>query len=139
MPKWHHLDSSRAMSAKQDSVKKTLKNLIPCPLGCKVLIFAISGFHLGNHLEWHHLDYSRARSAKQDSVKKNTLKLNSMSSRCKILIFAISGFHLGYHLKYIKMLNDAKVASLGFFKGKVCLTRFSKEKKNFRTLLNKIQ
>ena len=27
------------------------------------------------------------------------------------------------------MLNDAKVASLGFFKGKVCLTRFSKEKK----------
>ena len=29
------------------------------------------------------------------------------------------------------MLNDAKVASLGFFKGKVCLTRFSK--KNFRT------
>ena len=29
-----------------------------------------------------------------------------------MLIFAISGFHLGYHLEYIKMFNDAKVASL---------------------------
>ena len=36
------------------------------------------------------------------------------------LIFTISGFHLGYHLEYIKMLNDAKVESLGLFKGKVC-------------------
>ena len=72
MPKWHHLDSSRAMSAKQESVKKTLKNLIQGPF------------------------------------------------RGKILIFAISGFNLGYHLEYINMLNDAKVASLGFFKGKVC-------------------
>ena len=34
--------------------------------------------------------------------------------------FAISGSYLGHHLEYIKMLNDAKVASLGFFKGKVC-------------------
>ena len=29
-------------------------------------------------------------------------------------------FHLEYHLEYIKMLNGAKVASLGFFKDKVC-------------------
>ena len=72
MPKMHHLDSSRSMTAKQDSVKKTLKNLIPCPLGYKVLIFAISGLYLG------------------------------------------------YHLEYIKILNDARVASLGSFKGKVC-------------------
>ena len=89
MPKWHHLDSSRAMSAKQDSVKKILKNLIPCPLGCKVLIFAISGLHLGYHPEYIKI-FNDARVASlgffkgkvfKDSVKKNTLELNSMSSQ----------------------------------------------------------
>ena len=37
--------------------------------------------------------------------------------------------HLGRHLRYIKMLNDARVASLGFFKDNVCTTRINKEKK----------
>ena len=37
--------------------------------------------------------------------------------------------HLGRHLEYIEMLNDARVASLGFFKDNVCTTRISKEKK----------
>ena len=32
-------------------------------------------------------------------------------------LVAISGFQFGYYLEYIEMLNDAKVASLGFFKG----------------------
>ena len=41
----------------------------------------------------------------------------------------IIGFHLGRHLGYIKMLNDARVASLGFFKDNVCTTRINKEKK----------
>ena len=40
----------------------------------------------------------------------------------------IFGFHLGRHLGYIKMLNDARVASLGFFKDNVCTTRINKEK-----------
>ena len=97
------------MSAKQDSVKKTLKSLIPCPLGCKLLTFAISGVHLG-----YHLDYIKILKLRFSEEKHFRIY------RCKILIFAISGFHLGYHLEYIKMLNDAKVASLVFFKGKAC-------------------
>ena len=40
--------------------------------------------------------------------------------------------HLGRHLEYIKMLNDARVASLGFFKDNICTTRINKEKK-FKT------
>ena len=66
--------------------------------------------------KWHHLDSSRAMSAKQDPVKVNTLDLISCPLRCNILIFAFSGLHLGYHHEYIKTLNEAKVASLGFFK-----------------------
>ena len=41
------------------------------------------------------------------------------------------GFHLGRHLGYNKMLNNARVASLGFFKVNVCTTRINKEK-NFK-------
>ena len=50
----------------------------------------------------------------------------------------ITGFHLGRHLGYIKMLNDARVASLRFFKDNVCTTRINKEKKfkiKFQVLL----
>ena len=43
----------------------------------------------------------------------------------------VIGFHLGRHLGYIEMLNDARVASLGFFKDNVCTTRINKEK-NFK-------
>ena len=41
----------------------------------------------------------------------------------------IIGLHLGRHLGYIEMLNDARVASLGFFMDNVCTTRINKEKK----------
>ena len=50
----------------------------------------------------------------------------------------IIGFHLGRHLGYIEMLNDARVASLGFFTDNVCTTRINKEKKfkiKFQVLL----
>ena len=50
----------------------------------------------------------------------------------------IIGHHLGRHLGYIEMLNDAKVASLGFFKDNICTTRINKEKKfkiKFQVLL----
>ena len=50
----------------------------------------------------------------------------------------IIGLHLGRRLGYIEMLNDARVASLGFFKDKVCTTRINKEKKfkiKFQVLL----
>ena len=50
----------------------------------------------------------------------------------------IFGLHLGRHLGYIEMLNDARVASLGFFKDNVCTTRINKEKKlkiKFQVLL----
>ena len=50
--------------------------------------------------------------------------------RCKMLIFCFFWLPSSMPSKYFKMLNDAKVASLGLFKGKVCLTRFSKEKKS---------
>ena len=50
----------------------------------------------------------------------------------------IIGFHLGRHLGYIEMLNDARVASLGFLKDNICTTRINKEKKfkiKFQVLL----
>ena len=50
----------------------------------------------------------------------------------------IIGFHLRRHLGYIEMLNDARVASLGFFKDNICTTRINKEKKfkiKFQVLL----
>ena len=50
----------------------------------------------------------------------------------------IIGLHLGRHLGYIEMLNDARVASLGFFMDNVCTTRINKEKKfkiKFQVLL----
>ena len=54
-------------------------------------------------------------------------------------IFSLKiGFHLGRHLGYIEMLNDARVASLGFFKDNICTTRINKEKKfkiKFQVLL----
>ena len=50
----------------------------------------------------------------------------------------VIGLHLGRHLGYIEMLNDARVASLEFFKDNVCTTRINKEKKfkiKFQVLL----
>ena len=46
--------------------------------------------------------------------------------------------HLGRHLEYIEMLNDARVASLGFLKNNICTIRIHKEKKfkiKFQVLL----
>ena len=48
------------------------------------------------------------------------------------------GLHLGRHLEYMEMLNDARVASFGFFKENICTTRINKEKKfkiKFQVLL----
>ena len=39
--------------------------------------------------------------------------------------------HLGRHLEYFKTLNDARVASFGFFKYNASTTRINKEK-NFK-------
>ena len=39
------------------------------------------------------------------------------------------GLMIGLHLGYIEIINDARVASLGFFKDNVCTTRINKEKK----------
>ena len=39
--------------------------------------------------------------------------------------------HLGRHLEYCKMLNDARVASVGFIKYNASTTRINKEK-NFK-------
>ena len=44
------------------------------------------------------------------------------------LFLLIIGYHLGRHLGYIEMLNDARVASLRFFKDNVCTTRINQEK-----------
>ena len=45
--------------------------------------------------------------------------------------------HLGRHLDYIEMLNDARVASLVFFKDNICTSRINKEKNQskFKDLL----
>ena len=39
-----------------------------------------------------------------------------------IIFSLIIGLHLGRHLRYIEMLNDARVASLGIFNDNVCTT-----------------
>ena len=44
-------------------------------------------------------------------------------------ILYIFSLIIGRHLGYNEMLNDARVASLGFFKDNVCSTRINKEKK----------
>ena len=44
------------------------------------------------------------------------------------IYFLIIGLHLGRHLEYIEMLNDARVASHGFFMDNICTTRIHKEK-----------
>ena len=44
-------------------------------------------------------------------------------------ISLIIDLHLERHHGYIEMLNDARVASLGFSKDSVCTTRINKEKK----------
>ena len=41
--------------------------------------------------------------------------------------------HLGRHLEYIRMLNDARVASLGIFMDNVCTIRINKEKKSLKS------
>ena len=58
----------------------------------------------------------------------------SISHNFKLIIC----LHLGCHLEYIEMLNDARVASLVFFKDNICTTRIHKEKKfkiKFQVLL----
>ena len=40
----------------------------------------------------------------------------------------IVGLHLGRHLGYIEILNDTRMASLGFFKDNICTSRINKEK-----------
>ena len=44
---------------------------------------------------------------------------------------SITDGHLGRHLKYLKTLNDSKVASVGFIKYNASTTRINKEK-NFK-------
>ena len=46
-----------------------------------------------------------------------------------IIFKLIICLHFVRHLEYIEMLNDARVASLEFFKDNVCTTRIHKEKK----------
>ena len=61
---------------------------------------------------------------------------------CHTIFSLIIGFHLGRHLGYIEMLNDARVASLRFFKDNVCTTRIKKEKNfkiKFQVLLKFVQ
>ena len=52
-------------------------------------------------------------------MKKMGLRHFSVSHNVLLII----DLHLGRHLEYIEMLNDARVASLGFFKDVICTTR----------------
>ena len=44
---------------------------------------------------------------------------------------SLTGGHFGRHLEYFKMLNDARVASVGFIKYNASTTKINKEK-NFK-------
>ena len=64
------------------------------------------------------------------SVHVSLNLLNMFETKFSISQFLlIIRLHLGRHLGYIEMLNDARVASLGFFKDNVCTTNINKEKK----------
>ena len=63
-------------------------------------------------------------------ITNNLSKKNGFETFFHITHFSlIIGLHLGRHLGYIEMLNHARVASLGFFKGNICTSRINKEKK----------
>ena len=78
------------------------------------------------------ISYLVTSQVSDSSFIANNLR-KKMSSRNYFHIYKIFtliiGLHLGRHLGYIELLNDASMASLGFFKGKVCTTRINKEKK----------
>ena len=111
MPKWHYLDSSRARSALQDSVKKNTLELYSRPsqmqnidfllfLAC-ILDTILNISKCSMMPKWHHLDSSTARFAKQDSVKKKTLELNSRSSLNSALFYRTMTTCLTYSKKAI--------------------------------------
>ena len=88
--------------------------------------------HLGGHLVRIFIlfGYKLVCSVRFQLHSNNLRKKKSLRYYFRITQFSlIIVYHLGRHLGYIEMLNDARVASLGFFKDKVCTTRINKEKK----------
>ena len=107
--------------------------------------FFVINYHLGGHLVRILILFFiwlQAKCLQSDfNFRANNLR-KRMSLRHFFSIshysFTIIGLHLGRHLGYIEMLNDARVASLGFFKDNVCTTKINKEKKfkiKFQVLL----
>ena len=108
------------------------------------LIFYVINCHLGGHLVrilFLVFIWLQAKCLQFDTnfIAYNLRKKMGSRHIFRITIFSlIIGFHLGRHLGYIEMLNDARVASLGFFKDNICTTRINKEKKfkiKFQVLL----
>ena len=64
-------------------------------------------------------------SLHQNIVQKISFKARTIAKEGKCIFC----YHFGRHLEYLKMLNDANVASVRFLTGKVWATRISKEKK----------
>ena len=99
------------------------------------LIFFVIICHLGGHLVRILFQLFIWLQAKCLQLASNFIAYNVRIKMGLRHIFRITqyshitGVHLGRHLGYIKMLNDARVASLGFFKENVCTTRINKEKK----------
>ena len=56
--------------------------------------------------------------------KKMNLRHFNISHNVSLII----GLYVGRHLGNIEMLNDARMASLGFYKDNVCTTRIDKKK-----------
>ena len=96
------------------------------------LILFVINCHLGGHLVRifilfdHKLVCSVRFQLHSNNLRKNGFETLFFVSHNFSLIIVL---HLGRHLGYIEMLNDARVASLGFFKDNVCTTRINNEKK----------
>ena len=97
------------------------KHCVYATLGCCFLVFAN---HLGRHLDFlflqtiHYAVFELAWSDEPEEDSKDNKRSELFASHtCIMLIFAIFSAICRPFLifEYFKMLNDAKVASLGFF------------------------
>ena len=121
-------DATRLISVFQESVNYafTCKSLEFVSLREDFLIFFIINCYLGRILILIFI-WLQAKCLHLDSnfIANNLRKKMGLRHFFTYKI----GLHLGRHLGYIEMLNDARVASLGFFKDNACTTRINKEKK----------
>ena len=147
MHQLHHWDVTRMMSVTQESVKSAfcMQFTWVCQSQGKGSYIFVINCHFGGHFVCILiLFFTFLLEAKCLQLDSNFITIN-LRDKMGLRHFSIwhifsliIGLHLGRHLGYTEMLNDARVASLGFFKDNIYTTRINKEKKfknKFQVLL----